>query len=150
MADFDWWISGGKPLLEGRLRDWMRWAWPWPIDWQEAGAGSTPGQPDCWLSLGRGVRVGLELKVGTLALGERLRWELRPAQSRWHHLAKERGTPAGFVVAALCEEEVSVWGLASSACPSLVPQNEAALSRYHLLSGEKGIGLPSFVERIAR
>lgn len=83
--------------LESELRNLVRSIWGLAAEWTEPTYGSSVGVPDVALPLGNG-RVPVELKVGTLA--KAVRFKARPAQRRWHVLARERGERSLFLIAA--------------------------------------------------
>lgn len=82
---------------ERDVRDWVRSSSGGMARWVEPALGSTPGLPDCWVVVGRGRLVQLELKVGDVK-GDRIRFTVRPEQRREIKRMVHDRVPVGIVL----------------------------------------------------
>lgn len=76
--------------------------------WVEPSGGSSMGLPDCYVVLGRGQAVWLELKLGTRirgkkgSVGEQVRFTIRPKQRHCIKALRAASIPV-FVLVAVAE-----------------------------------------------
>lgn len=81
---------------EDLIRQAVRSVFGESVTWVEPGRGGTVGAADCWLPI-RGAWIGAELKDGE-AVGAGVRFDMRPAQRRWHHRAAKEGAPSCVLI----------------------------------------------------
>lgn len=95
---------------EGDLRDWLS---EWIIkcegriklEWVEPAIfGSAIGAPDCKLNNGE-MTIGLELKY-LLSTKRGIKWAVRPAQRRYHHLHVKHGGKSALLAWIMAKDEL--------------------------------------------
>jgi hypothetical protein len=99
-GDLRYWLQEWISECDGRLA----------VEWVEPMIyGSTVGAPDCKISYSQKT-IGLELKY-LLTTRKGIKWEVRPAQRRYHHMhAKNGGRSALLAYIAATKELVLVRG----------------------------------------
>jgi hypothetical protein len=108
------------PLLESEARLWVRSCLKDRGEmgnWQEPRSGGTMGAPDVWLQQRAGGRIGVELKVGWPD-EEYVRFTMRPAQIRYHHVAAQSGDRTAILVTVVHDNKL-LWRalLPGNMCP---------------------------------
>jgi hypothetical protein len=74
------------------------------ITWTEQAMGGTYGAPDVTLDLPDGVGVPVELKFWERTAAGVLVCKVRPAQYRWHMMARANGKRTAFIIGQNCKD----------------------------------------------
>lgn len=89
-----------RKVPEKELRNWLAAVYPERVRWVEPTRGSSVGLPDAEVDLYAGWKLPLELKsCYRLAMqGDTVNMRVRPAQRRYHILAKQNNQKTAFLL----------------------------------------------------